>query len=70
KSPESCKQCLKCHSATYCSRECQKAHFKAHKKVCAALAQQYVQANEPKMASRSSGGGKGGARERGLQKWQ
>jgi hypothetical protein len=69
KSPSSLKQCLKCHSVSYCDKDCQKAHFKTHKKVCASLAQEYVKANEPKMASRSTQSTKD-ARDKGLQKWQ
>ncbi|KAH7087636.1 hypothetical protein FB567DRAFT_525393 [Paraphoma chrysanthemicola] len=69
KSPDTLKQCLKCHSVSYCGKDCQKAHFKSHKKVCASLAQEYVKANEPKMASRSSTSARG-ARDKGLQKWQ
>lgn len=70
KTPESAplKQCLKCHSVSYCSKDCQKAHFKSHKKVCASLAQEYAKAHEPKMASRAPA--RAGARDRGLQKWQ
>jgi hypothetical protein len=68
-SPESLKQCLKCHSVAYCNKDCQKANFKVHKKVCASLAQEYTKAHEPKMASRSTASTKG-ARDRGLQKWQ
>ena len=70
KSPDSLKQCIKCHSVTYCNKDCQKAHFKAHKKACPILAQEYVKLHEPKMASRSSGAAKGEGRDRGLQKWQ
>lgn len=33
------KQCNKCKSARYCSRDCQKADWKLHKKDCASLAQ-------------------------------
>lgn len=66
--PESLKQCIKCHSVSYCNRDCQKAHFKTHKKECAALAQAYVQEHAPKMASRAppreSGKGKG------IGKWE
>lgn len=69
KSPDSLKQCIKCHSVTYCNKDCQKAHFKAHKKACPILAQEYVKLHEPKMASKSSASTAGG-RERGLQKWQ
>lgn len=35
---ESLKKCAKCHSITYCSRDCQKAHWKTHKRDCAKLA--------------------------------
>jgi splicing suppressor protein 51 len=31
------KKCAKCKTADYCSRECQKADWKAHKKVCSQL---------------------------------
>jgi hypothetical protein len=67
-SPDSLKQCIKCHSVWYCNRECQKAHFKTHKKACAGLAQEYVKTHEPKMASRAppreTGKGKG------IGKWE
>ena len=33
------KQCVRCKSARYCSRDCQKADWKKHKKNCANLAQ-------------------------------
>lgn len=32
------KKCAKCHETTYCSRDCQKADWKRHKKDCARLA--------------------------------
>ncbi|OJD31510.1 mynd domain [Diplodia corticola] len=32
------KRCAKCHSERYCNRDCQKAHWKTHKKVCASRA--------------------------------
>jgi len=69
KSPDTLKQCIKCHSVTYCNKDCQKAHYKAHKKACPMLAQEYVKLHEPKMASRSSANAPG-ARDKGLQKWQ
>lgn len=53
---------------SYCNRDCQKAHFKTHKKECAGLAQEYVKTHEPKMASRAppreTGKGKG------IGKWE
>ena len=41
--PEPLKQCAKCHTQRYCSRDCQKADWKTHKKVCA-----WNQQNRPK----------------------
>ncbi|KAH7060656.1 putative MYND domain protein [Macrophomina phaseolina] len=38
KTEEGLKHCAKCSSEYYCSRDCQKAHWKTHKKVCAAKA--------------------------------
>jgi len=35
---KSLKGCAKCHSVKYCGRECQKADWKQHKKVCASNA--------------------------------
>ncbi|OWP03035.1 hypothetical protein B2J93_3661 [Marssonina coronariae] len=32
--PTSLKRCAKCHTAQYCSRDCQKEDWKAHKRVC------------------------------------
>ncbi|KAF2015579.1 hypothetical protein BU24DRAFT_180765 [Aaosphaeria arxii CBS 175.79] len=68
KTPDSLKQCLKCHSVSYCNRDCQKAHFKTHKKECAALAQEYVKTHEPKMASRAPP--RTGEARRGIGKWE
>ncbi|KAF1949232.1 hypothetical protein CC80DRAFT_279229 [Byssothecium circinans] len=67
-SPSSLKQCNKCKSISYCSKECQKAHYKMHKKECAKLAQAYVETHEPKMASRAPP--KVGDRNTGYKKWQ
>ncbi|KKY26387.1 putative mynd domain [Diplodia seriata] len=38
KPSQNLKRCAKCHSEQYCNRDCQKAHWKTHKKVCAAAA--------------------------------
>ncbi|KAI1148153.1 putative MYND domain protein [Nemania diffusa] len=38
------KKCAKCSTTLYCSRDCQKAHWKAHKKICG------KQAHEPPKA--------------------
>ncbi|KAF2811550.1 uncharacterized protein BDZ99DRAFT_372266, partial [Mytilinidion resinicola] len=62
------KDCTKCHSVSYCGRDCQKADMKKHKKVCAAAAQAYAQtANVRPVTSRAPP--KEGFRG-GLQKWQ
>ncbi|KUJ06811.1 uncharacterized protein LY89DRAFT_790195 [Mollisia scopiformis] len=67
KQGDTLKECIKCHSVTYCSKDCQKADFKNHKKVCAKMAQEYAKNADFKMASRTapSEGHRGG-----LQKWQ
>ncbi|TVY14237.1 hypothetical protein LARI1_G006556 [Lachnellula arida] len=62
------KPCPKCHTALYCSRDCQKAAFKKHKKTCAVHAQEYARTANLKMAA-PSGPKKDGWRG-GLQKWQ
>ncbi|KAF2993004.1 hypothetical protein E8E13_000203 [Curvularia kusanoi] len=62
------KACNKCHTTPYCGKDCTKAHFKTHKKVCAALAQEYVKNNEPKMASRAAP--KSNDRNTGYKKWE
>ena len=33
-------KCAKCYSAEYCGRECQKKHWKRHRKLCSALLKQ------------------------------
>ncbi|CAL3969907.1 unnamed protein product [Diplocarpon coronariae] len=62
------KPCTKCQSVKYCSRDCQKADFKKHKKECAKAAQIYAQNADIKMAAPSRAP-KDGFRG-GLQKWQ
>ncbi|KAF2743521.1 hypothetical protein M011DRAFT_471277 [Sporormia fimetaria CBS 119925] len=62
------KPCKKCHSMFYCSKECEKAHAKTHKKECAKLANEYAKTHVPKMASRAPP--KIGERNAGYQKWQ
>ncbi|KAG0345816.1 hypothetical protein BG004_003023 [Podila humilis] len=47
----SLKRCAKCRTTQYCSRECQKLHWKAHKKVCADNGN--VQAKEATSATKS-----------------
>ncbi|TVY33340.1 hypothetical protein LSUB1_G007095 [Lachnellula subtilissima] len=68
KPPVQLKPCPKCHTALYCSRDCQKAAFKQHKKTCAADAQEYAKTANLKMAA-PAGPKKDGWRG-GLQKWQ
>lgn len=63
------KACNKCHSVWYCNKDCQKSDFKAHKKVCAALAQSYAASHEPSRAA-SRAAPKKSSGQRGLQKWQ
>merc|ERR1712098_503870 len=62
------KPCLKCQSVQYCSKECQKADFKNHKKECAKKAQIYAQTADIKLAAPNRAP-KDGFRG-GLQKWQ
>lgn len=62
------KPCITCKSVSYCSRDCKKADAKAHKKACAAAAQEYMKTADVKMASRAPP--KAEAHEKGLRKWQ
>ncbi|CZT49142.1 uncharacterized protein RSE6_09940 [Rhynchosporium secalis] len=62
------KPCTKCQSVSYCGKECQKAHFKVHKKECAKKAQVYAQTAVIKMEA-TNRAPKDGFRG-GLQKWQ
>ncbi|SMR49989.1 unnamed protein product [Zymoseptoria tritici ST99CH_1A5] len=67
--PNLLKPCTKCHTTKYCSRDCTKADFKQHKKVCAKLAQAYAESGAYKAPVRSRAPPKEGFRG-GLQKWQ
>lgn len=62
------KPCISCKSVQYCSRDCKKADTKAHKKVCASLAQEYMKTADIKMASKQAP--TKDAHRGGLQKWQ
>ncbi|KAK5111610.1 hypothetical protein LTR85_011788 [Meristemomyces frigidus] len=64
------KECNKCHSILYCSRDCQKADFKKHKKTCASLAQTHAQTSGPSRMQVTRAPPKTGGGARGLQKWQ
>ncbi|KAM0723061.1 hypothetical protein Q7P37_001261 [Cladosporium fusiforme] len=66
--PTLLKPCIACKSVSYCSRDCKKADTKAHKKVCAAEAQKYMQTADVKMASRQAP--TKDSHRGGLQKWQ
>lgn len=63
------KPCSKCQTALYCSRDCQKANWKQHKKTCAASAQIYAQTADLKPTPPPRVSKKEGHRG-GLQKWQ
>lgn len=62
------KPCSKCQTVFYCDRECQKKHFKVHKKVCAAAAQEYAMSANLKVES--SRRAPKDSHRGGLQKWQ
>ncbi|KAI8602168.1 putative MYND domain protein [Dissophora ornata] len=57
------KRCAKCKTVNYCSRECQLAHWKIHKKVCASNAQQQ-QKQVPGPTSSSSSSSSSSSRAR------
>lgn len=63
------KPCAKCHTVRYCSRDCQKAGFKLHKKTCASAAQIYTQTADLRPAPPPRAPKKDAFRG-GLQKWQ
>lgn len=63
------KPCSKCQTVRYCSRDCQKADWKVHKKTCAAAAQIYAQTANFKPAAAPSAPKKE-AHSKGLRKWQ
>ncbi|KAG9244370.1 hypothetical protein BJ878DRAFT_73794 [Calycina marina] len=62
------KPCSKCQSEKYCSRDCQKAGWKMHKKVCGEKAQKWaatanLKMDAPRVVKKEGHRG-------GLQKWQ
>lgn len=48
------KRCSRCRSIAYCNRDCQEAHWKAHKKDCARLAQDEGLGGEEQAQTRDS----------------
>ena len=40
------KKCAKCYAVAYCSKDCQRENWKAHKKQCAQLAKQKQQQDD------------------------
>ena len=57
------KQCAKCGSARYCSRECQKTDWKEHKKVCSSNAGSRAANAAPSASNNTSADRPGPARE-------
>lgn len=57
------KRCAKCSFTQYCSRECQKADWKAHRKVCGKQQQPRADDNDPSSHSNSNA-----SRAKGLDK--
>ena len=43
--PDATLRCSRCQCVKYCQKECQKAHFKLHKRSCRAIAAQRVLAD-------------------------
>lgn len=54
KTPASLQRCSRCRSERYCNRDCQKAHWKTHKKVCASNANANASANNASAAADGS----------------
>ena len=51
--PTEFKQCARCLTASYCQRECQKQHWKIHKKSC--VAPQKAQTQSPQVVAAPEG---------------
>ncbi|KAG9237130.1 MYND domain protein [Amylocarpus encephaloides] len=54
------KRCAKCQTTTYCSRECQKADWKNHKKICSSNSAGSANAATPSGSTSSSSPGRKG----------
>lgn len=52
---EPTKRCQQCQQAAYCGKDCQKQHWKAHKKECAQLANRAKAPEPPSQPSPSTG---------------